>query len=78
MNSIIYRDIEYGKVICNLDAIMKRKNITTYRLSIISNIKYDVIERYRYNIALRYDSYILAKLCFYLDCDLSSLLKYEK
>ena len=57
---------------------MQNKHITTYRLALISNVKYGIVKRYRDNNIIRYDANILAKLCFCLDCDLSSILKYEK
>ena len=78
MNSCVCQSTKYGKITCNLKEVMQKNNITTYRLSNISNIKYGIIKRYRDNDMLRYDANILSKLCFYLDCELSSLLKYEK
>lgn len=78
MNTITYSRIKYGKVNCYLKDIMQNKHITTYRLALISNVKYGIVKRYRDNNVIRYDANILAKLCFYLDCDLSSILKYEK
>ena len=57
---------------------MQKKNISTYNLSKMSNIKYEVLKRYRDDMVLRYDANILSKLCFCLDCDLSSILKYDK
>ena len=78
MNSIIYQNVKYGKITCNLKEVMKEKHISTYKLANITNIKYEIVKKYRDNNVLRYDANILAKLCFCLDCELSSLLKYEK
>ena len=78
MNSIVYQNVKYGKINCYLKKVMEDKHISTYKLAYISNIKYGIIKKYRDNDILRYDANILAKLCFCLDCDLSSLLKYEK
>ena len=74
----LYQDIEYGTISCHLKEVMKEKNITIYRLSFASNIKYEVIKRYYNNNISKYDACVLAKFCHYLDCELSSLLKYEK
>ena len=71
-------DVKQGKIICHLKDIMQDREISVYRLSFITGIKYEVLKRYYDNLILRYDANILAKLCFYLDCELSSLLKYEK
>ncbi len=77
-SSIVYVDTEYGHISCYLKDIMKSKKISIYYLSRISNIKYEVIKRYYDNRVLRYDTDILSRLCFCLDCELSSILKYEK
>jgi DNA-binding Xre family transcriptional regulator len=56
---------------------MMRKNISVYRLSKLTGFKYEVILRYYTNSIMRYDSYVLAKLCYTLNCSISDLLKYE-
>ena len=71
-------DVKQGKIICHLKEVMQDREISVYRLSFITGIKYEVLKRYYDNLILRYDSSILTKLCFYLDCDLNSILKYEK
>ena len=79
MYSIItYLNTDYGRISCNLKEIMKKKRIGIYKLSQETNLKYDVIKRYYDNEIQRYDSDVLAKMCFYLNCEVSSLLKYEK
>ncbi len=79
MYSIItYGQTNYGKISCNLKRIMKEKKISTYQLSHQTNIKYEIIKRYCDNEMQRYDADILAKFCFYLNCEVSSILKYEK
>ena len=55
---------------------MIRKHLSIYNLSKLTGIKYDVIKRYHNNQIEKYDSYILAKLCFTLNCSISDLLKY--
>ena len=75
---VTYQNIDYGLVSCHLKEIMQDRKVSIYKLSSASNIKYEVIKRYYDDNVLRYDADILAKLCFCLDCDLSSLLKYEK
>lgn len=75
---IILWDTEYGEVHCNLKDVMKKKKITIYQLVRISGIKYDVIERYYSDEVIRFDSNVLAKLCYSLDCDISDVLKYQR
>lgn len=77
-DNVILWDTEYGRIKCNLKKVMKRKGINIYQLSRIADIKYDVIKRYATNQIIKYDSNVLSKLCYCLDCNLSDLLKYEK
>ncbi len=77
-SSIVNIDTEYGHISCYLKEVMKEKKISIYQLSHIANIKYEIIKRYCDNQVLRYDTDILARLCFCLNCELSSILKYVK
>ena len=77
-SSIVEEITNYGKISCNLKEVMKQKKITVYKLSNISNIKYEIIKKYCDNNIQRIDLDILAKLCFCLNSEICSLLKYEK
>ena len=77
-SSIIKENIDYGRISCNLKDILKEKEITIYKLSNISNIKYEIIKRYCDNNIQRIDLDILAKLCYILNCSINEILKYEK
>ena len=77
-SSIVEEITDYGKISCNLKEIMQEKGMTIYKLSNISNIKYEIIKRYYNNDFQRIDLDILAKLCFCLKCEVDNLLKYEK
>ena len=77
-SSIVYQDTNYGRIFCNLKDILKEKKITIYKLSSISNIKYEIIKKYCDNNIQRVDLDILAKLCFCLNCEVNDMLKYEK
>ena len=68
---------EFGVVYCNLNTIMNSKNISIYKLSKLTGLKYDVILRYYNDQIIKYDSTVLAKLCYALNCSISDLLKYE-
>ncbi len=74
---IILWDTEYGEVHCILKEVMKRKKITIYQLVRMTGLKYDVILRYFNDEALRYDSNVLAKICYSLDCQISAVLRYQ-
>ncbi len=76
-SKIILWDTDIGEVKCYLKEIMKDRNITISQLSRLTNIRYEVIDNYYYNRNIRYDSVVLAKLCYSLNCSIDDLLKYE-
>ena len=77
-DNIVLWDTEYGKIRCRLKKVMKRKDVTIYQLMRVTGIKYDVLKRYINDDIVRYDSIVLAKLCYSLECDVSDLLQYER
>lgn len=73
---IILHDTKYGEVHCNLKQVMKKRNISMYKLIRLSGLKYEVISKYYYDNAYRYDADVIAKFCYILDCKLSDIIKY--
>ncbi len=78
MRSIIqYRTDEYGYVKVKLSEVMHSKGITRNKLSVLTGIKYDVINRYYKAPCIEMvDLDYIAKVCFVLDCTVSDLLEY--
>ncbi len=54
------------------------RGITRYELSRRSGIIYQIIDRYYKNAVVRYDSYVLDKICEALDCNISDIIEYTK
>ncbi len=52
--------------------------ISRYELSKRTGVYYQIIDSYYKNKVVRYDSYILNKICEALDCDISDIIEYEK
>ena len=77
ITNIILWDTKYGIINCHLKDIMIRKNITIYQLIRITNLRYEVINKYYCNNVKRYDSIVLAKLCYTLKCSISDLLEFS-
>jgi len=65
-----------GKVRLKLDQRLKSMNITRYRLSQMTNIKFQTIDRYYKNQVVRYDGYILAQICTHLECDIGDIIEF--
>ncbi len=61
-----------------LDKILNERNLSRYELSKRTGIQYQIVDNYYKNKVVRYDSYILNKLCDFLECDISDLISYDK
>lgn len=61
-----------------LDKYLNENNITRYDLAKRTGIEYHIIDKYYKNKVVRYDSYIIDKICAALDCKISDLIEYVK
>ena len=67
-----------GKVYLTLDEVLTRRSISRYELAKRNGIRYPIIDNYYKNKVVRYDSYVLEKICSALDCTAADLIRYEK
>ncbi len=58
-----------------LDKTLKKLNISRYELAKLTGIRYHIIDNYYKNKVIRYDSYVLGRICGVLNCDISDLLE---
>lgn len=68
----------YGNIKITLKEVMKEKDITKNRLSVLTGVKFDTIQKYYLGNVYRIDVDVLAKFCYALGCDVSDLVKYKK
>ena len=61
-----------------LDKYLDSHKVTRYELSKRTGIQFQIIDNYYKNKVVRYDSYILSKICTALDCSISDILEYTK
>ncbi len=61
-----------------INKYIDEKKITRYELSKRTGIAFQIIDNYYKNKVVRYDSYVLDKICTALDCDISDLIEYTK
>lgn len=61
-----------------LDEKLTKINMSRYELSKCTGIRYPIIDKYYKNKVVRYDSYILNKICNCLNCDISDIIKFDK
>ena len=50
--------------------------ISRYEVAKRTQISFQVIDKYYKNTVVRYDSYILDKICTALGCDISDIVEY--
>ena len=69
----------FGHIKIKLDAILNKKNITTYELSNKADIRFQTIKKLREaDEVTRINLDVIAKLCYVLDCSVEDLLEYKK
>lgn len=52
--------------------------VTRYELSKRTGIRFQIIDNYYKNKVVRYDSYVLDKICQSLNCGISDIITYVK
>ena len=61
-----------------IDRYLNERGITRYELAKRTEIKFQTIDRYYKNRVVRYDSYILDRICSALDCNIADILEYTQ
>lgn len=61
-----------------IDKILKKRGMTRYELAKRTEIKFQTIDRYYKNRVIRYDSYILDRICAVLECNVCDIIEYVK
>ena len=61
-----------------IDKYLDQRGITRYELAKRTEVKFQTIDRYYKNRVVRYDSYILDRICAVLECSLSDIMEYVK
>lgn len=75
MRTIIdYKD--YGSIYLKINQLMNERGITISKMVKLSGLHHNVVQRYYHNKTERYDTDVLAKFCYILECDISDVLFY--
>ena len=61
-----------------LDKALEKASMTRYELAKQTGIRYQIIDNYYKNKVIRYDSYVLDKLCGALNCSIDDIIEYKK
>ena len=60
-----------------LDKVLEKQTMSRYELAKRTEIQYHVIDKYYKNKVIRYDSFVLDKICDALKCDVSEIIEYK-
>ena len=61
-----------------LDKALEKRGMSRYRLSKLTGIQFQVVDKYYKNKVVRYDSYILERICLALDCGIEEIIEVTK
>lgn len=61
-----------------LDEALSSRELSRYELAKRTGIQYQIIDKYYKNRVKRYDSFVLERICYALDCEVSDILKFVK
>ena len=61
-----------------LKEYLDKKELTRYELAKRTGIKFQIIDNYYKNKVVRYDSYIIDKICTALECNIDDIIEYKK
>ena len=61
-----------------VDKYLDKHGITRYELAKRTEVKFQTIDRYYKNQVVRYDSYILDRICEALGCDICDIIEYKR
>ena len=59
-----------------LDKYLKERGITRYELAKRIDVKFQTVDRYYKNRVVRYDSYILDRICAALECNVCDIIEF--
>ena len=55
-----------------------KNGISRYELAKRADVGYAIIDKYYKNTVVRYDSFVLDRICAALGCNISDIISYEK
>jgi len=78
MDKVKEVSVEYGSYLFKLERLLADKNISINRLLRETNTDFKVIKRIMTGDLVRIDILVLARICNFLECDISDILEYVK
>ena len=70
--------IENGYYLFKLDDLLKNNNISINKLMRDTNTDFKVLKRIMTGELVRFDIFVVARLCDYFNCDIEDIIEYKK
>ena len=70
--------IENGYYLFKLDDLLKNNNISINKLMRDTNTDFKVLKRLMTGELVRFDIFVVARLCDYFDCKIEDIIEYKK
>lgn len=67
----------YGKIVLTLEEYRLKHNLSKNKIMINANVQRTQLQKYLRNEVSRVDLDVLARICNYLNCDISDIMRYE-
>lgn len=61
-----------------LDTVLAKHQMSRYELAKRTGIQYHIIDKYYKNKVVRYDSFVLDRICQVLNCSISEIIEYSQ
>lgn len=71
-------NVENGYYLFKLESILKTKNISINKLMRDTDTDFKVIKRLLTGDLVKIDIIVLARICDYLDCNITDIIEYKK
>ena len=78
MENIVKVKVGAGTYIFKLDDVLDKKKISKNKMMRDTETDFKVIQRISKGTITRIDIYVLARICDYLDCNISDIIEYER
>lgn len=78
MSKVYKVKLENGYFLFKLDDVLAKKQISKNKLMRDTNTDFKVIKRISTGECTRMDIFIIARLCDYLDCQMTDIVEYIK
>ena len=69
---------DFGRIVLTIEEYRLKHNISKNMIVLGAGVQRTQLQKYCNNKVARVDLGVLARLCDYLQCDLSDLMHYEK